>query len=77
MDILNDDTIRLHQEFIRREANINLALKQSGMVNPTLAERILPALGDFLCRVGTRLKQHSYHRLASEESSAPTYLIIL
>jgi hypothetical protein len=77
MDILNDDTLHIHQEFIYREANIHLALKQSGMVNPSLAERILPALGDFLCRVGNRLKQHSYHRRASEEASGSTYLIIL
>jgi hypothetical protein len=77
MDILNDVTMLIHQEFIRREASLHLALKQSGMANPHLIERVLPALGDALCRLGTRLKEHSYRKLTSEEASAPTYLIML
>ena len=77
MDILNNDTVHIHQELINQEASLHLALKQSGMVNPRLTERILPILGDFLCRLGTRLKEHSYHKLTSEEASAPTFMIML
>ena len=77
MEILGDDMIHVHQEFIRRESSIHLALKQSGMINPPIIDRFLPAIGDFLCRVGTRLKEHSYHKLTSEEASAPTFFIML
>lgn len=77
MENLHDDTIFIHQEFIRRETSLRLALKQSGMAGPRLVERALPILGEALCRFGTRLKEHSYHKLTSEEASAPTFLIML
>lgn len=77
MDNLESDAIQIHQESIRRETNLWQALKQSGMVNPALIDRALPALGETLIRLGTRLKEHSYHKLTSEEATAPTFLIML
>lgn len=77
MEILNNDSIHIHQEFILREASLHLALKQSGMVNPPLVARVLPALGDALIRLGTRLKEHSYRKLTPEETSTPTFMIML
>ncbi len=77
MELQENDMIHIHQEFIRREAGLHLALKQSGLVNPPLARRFLPAIGEAMCRVGTRLKDQSYHKLSAEEASAPTYMIML
>jgi hypothetical protein len=77
MDNLENREIQIHQEFIRREASIRLALKQSGLINPPLFSRALPNLGETLIRIGTRLKERSYHQLTSEEATAPTFLIML
>jgi hypothetical protein len=77
MDDLYDYEISIHQEFIRREASIHLALKQSGLVNPPLLNRVLPALGEVLIRLGNRLKEQSYRQPTSEEATAPTFLIML
>jgi hypothetical protein len=77
MDDLYDYQVSIHQEFIRREASIRLALKQSGLIKPPLLNRVLPVFGDALIRVGNRLKEHSYRQPTSEEASAPTFLIML
>ena len=74
---LENELIQIHQEVICREASLRQALRQSGMVNPTLIERALPAFGETLIRVGTWLKEHSYHQLTSEEASVPTFFIML
>jgi hypothetical protein len=74
---LENEAIQIHQEVIRRETSLQQALRQSGMVNPTLFDRALPAFGETLIRVGTRLKEHTYHQLTSEEASVPTFLIML
>ncbi len=77
MDNQNDDAIQIHQEFIRREARIHLALQQSGIANPSIRQRVLFTTGELLCRVGSRLKEHSTRRLTAEDASAPTFLIML
>ncbi len=77
MDLLKNDTMHIHDEFMIREASLRLALKQSGLVEPPLIERALSTLGETLIRLGTSLKEHSYHKLTSEEASAPTFLIML
>jgi len=77
MDTQENDKIRIHQELIRREASLRRALKQSGVAKPPLRQRFVSAIGDILCRVGTRLKNQSYHKLSSEEPNPPTYLIML
>jgi hypothetical protein len=77
MDNLYNYEPEIHQEFIRREASIRLALKQSGLINPPLLNRALPSFGEILIRLGNRLKEHSYHQLSSEEATAPTFLIML
>ena len=77
MDNQENDTIRIHQESIRRETSLRHALKQSGIANSALIDRALPALGETLIRVGTRLKEHSDHKLTAEEASLPTFLIML
>jgi hypothetical protein len=77
MDDLNDYEISVHQEFIRREASIHLALKQAGLVNPPLLNRALPILGEALIRLGNHLKEHSYRQPTSEEATAPNFLIML
>ena len=77
MDNLYDYQVTIHQEFISREASIRLALKQSGLLNPPLLSRILPALGEALIHAGNRLKAYSYHQPTSEEATAPTFLLML
>jgi hypothetical protein len=77
MDNQENDAIQIHQESIRRETSLRQALRQSGMANPALIDRALPALGETLIRVGTRIKEHSYHKLTAEEASLPTFLIML
>lgn len=77
MDNLENDAVQIHQELIRRESSLRQALKQSGMVDPAWIDRALPALGEALIRVGTRLKEHSIHKLSSEEATVPTFLIML
>jgi hypothetical protein len=77
MENLNIDAIYIHQEFIRHEASLRLALKQSAIYKPPIHLQVLIAIGDLLCRVGSRLKEHSYRRLTSVEASAPTYIIML
>ena len=77
MEILDHEMIQIHQEFIRHEASLQLALKQSGIANLPLTDQVLPALGDLLCRLGNRLKERSYRKLTPEEASAPTFLIML
>lgn len=77
MEILTNDSIHIHQEFVRREASLRLALKQSGLIDPSIVARILPAVGETLIRIGTRLKEHSFRKLTPEEASTPTFLIML
>ncbi len=77
MELRENEMINIHQEFIHREASLHLALKQSGLIEPPLVKRFLPALGDAMCRIGTRLKEGSGHKLSAEEASAPTYMIML
>ena len=77
MEPLGNEMILIHQEFIRQEASLHLALKQSGLVGQPLVRRFLPALGEAMCRVGTRLKEKSYRKLSPEEASAPTFMIML
>ncbi len=77
MDNRNNDIVSIHQEFIRREASLQLALRQSALSDPTLRERVFTAVGDLLCRAGTTLKHQSRRRLTAEEASAPTFLIML
>ncbi len=77
MDNLENDAIQIHQELIRRESGLRQALRQSGLVNPALRDHALSALGETLIRAGTRLKEHSFHKLTAEEATAPTFLIML
>jgi hypothetical protein len=69
--------IQVHQEAIRREAYIEQALRQSGMITPPLYDRGLAFLGDTLIRLGTMLKERAYTRLTAEEASAPVFMIML
>ena len=77
MDNRENDAIQIHQELIRRESGLRQALRQSGLVDPALIDRALPALGETLIRVGTKLKEHSLHKMTSKEVTAPTFLIML
>jgi hypothetical protein len=77
METLENEIIQIHQEGIRREAMLWQALKQSGMINPPIFRRIVPVLGEALIRVGTRLKQRSYTRLSADETTVPSFLIML
>jgi hypothetical protein len=76
MDIVDHEMIKIHQEFIRRESGSRLVLKQAGITRPPLADRVIPAIGELLCRVGSRMKERAV-KPAAEEASAPTYLIML
>jgi hypothetical protein len=77
MENLENELIQIHQEGIRSEAMLRQALKQSGMINPPVFRRAIPVLGEALIRVGTRLKQPSYTRLSADESTVPSFLIML
>jgi hypothetical protein len=77
MEHFETDMIHIHQEFIQREASLHLALEQSGLLEPPLFRRFLPALGDAMCRIGTHLKEGSGRKLSADEASAPTYMIML
>jgi hypothetical protein len=77
MENLENELIQIHQEGIRSEALLRQALKQSGMINPPVFRRAIPVLGEALIRVGTRLKQPSYTRLSADESTVPSFLIML
>jgi hypothetical protein len=77
MENLEDELIHIHQEGIRGEAMLRQALKQSGMINPPMFRRAIPALGEALIRVGTRLKERPYTRLSADESTVPSFLIML
>ena len=77
MENLENEIIQIHQEGIRSEAMLKQALKQSGMNNPPMFQRAIPVLGEALIRVGTRLKQRSYTRLSADETTVPSFLIML
>ena len=77
MELLNNETIKIHDENLMREAGLHLALKQSGLANPPLLDRALTFLGETLIRIGNQLKEHAYQKLTADEASAPTFLIML
>ena len=77
MENLGNELILIHQESIRSASMLRHAFKQSGMINPPLFRRAIPMLGEALIRVGTMLKQRSYTRLSTDESTVPTFLIML
>jgi len=77
MDNLESEFVQIHQEGIRREANIRQALRQSGLIKPHIIDRGVTLLGDTLIRMGTRLKEHAYTRVTAEEASVPSFLIML
>ncbi len=68
--------LQTHQELLRRY-HANRASQAELAEKAHYLERATTALGELLIRVGTRLKEHSYRRLPSEEASAPNYLIML
>lgn len=71
------ELIQIHLENLRRETSLRQALSQSGLIKPSILDRVSSILGDALIRVGTRLKQHAYTRLTTEEASNPAFLIML
>ena len=77
MENLGNELILIHQESIRNASMLRLAFKQSGMINPPLFRRAISMLGEALIRVGTRLKQRSYTRLSTDESTVPSFLVML
>jgi hypothetical protein len=77
MENLDNELIQIHQESIRSASMVRQALKQSGMTNPPMYQHIIPMLGEALIRIGTRLKQRSYTRLSPDETTVPTFLIML
>ena len=77
MENLGNELILIHQESIRSASMLRHAFTQSGMINPPLFRRAIPMLGEALIRVGTRLKQRSYTRLSTDESTVPSFLVML
>ena len=77
MENLENELIQIHQESIRCASMLKQAFKQSGMINPPMFRRAIPMLGEALIRIGTRLKQRSYTRLSADETTVPTFLIML
>jgi len=77
MENLGNELILIHQESIRSASMLRHAFRQSGMINPPLFRSAIPMLGEALIRVGTRLKQRSYTRLSTDESTVPSFLVML
>ena len=77
MDNPEPDLVQIHQDGIRDEAIIQQAHRQSGLPNPNVMDRSLTWLGNALIRAGTSLKERAYTRLTAEETSDPTFLIML
>jgi hypothetical protein len=77
MDNLESEFVQIHQERIRREANIMQALWQSGLIKPHIIDRGFSLLGETLIRMGTRLKDHARTQITAEEAPVPTFLIML
>ncbi len=77
MDTQENYKTRIQQEYVRREARLRLAHQQSSEARPPLPKRFFRAIGDMLCRVGSRLKNQSYTKLSSEEPNPPNFLIML
>ena len=71
------ETIRIHQENLRRQAYLSQVLWQAGLSNPSLVDRVLPMLGDTLIHIGLKIKERASIRLATEQASVPTFLIML
>jgi hypothetical protein len=77
MDNLENEFVYIHQEFIMREAKTHQALKQVRVAQPPLIDRASTSLGEALIQLGTRLKERKHDPITAEESSAPSYLIML
>jgi hypothetical protein len=77
MKNLENEFINIHQETIQREAHLRQLIKQSETPELPLSDRLAASLGDWLIRVGTRLRDRTYNRLTTEEASAPSFLIML
>ncbi len=46
-------------------------------VRPSLVDRVLPAVGDVMIRVGSKLKDRPHTRLSNEQAHSPNFLIML
>jgi hypothetical protein len=77
MKNLENEFVHIHQETIRRETHLRQLIKQSETPGVPLSDRLATSLGDWLIRVGTRLRDRTYNRLTTEEASAPSFLIML
>ena len=69
--------LQTHHELLRRSRANDIAGQPVCMSKSHYFAQAMTALGETLIRVGTRLKEHSYRRQASEEASAPTFMIML
>ncbi len=69
--------LQTHQELLRRSRANDIAVQLVDASESHFFARAMTVLGELLIRLGTWLKQHSYRRLASEEASAPTFMIML
>ncbi len=66
-----------HPDLLQQYGASNMANQHVKVKTSHNIERLMAAVGELLIRAGTWLKEHSCRRLASEEASAPTFLIML
>ncbi len=69
--------LETHREILRRYGPTTIASNSIVVKKSHNFERIVTALGEMLIGVGTRLKAYSYRKAASQEASAPTFIIML
>ncbi len=53
------------------------SLSKPVRVRPSLMDRVLPAVGNTMIRVGLKLKDRPHTRLANEQAHSPNFLIML
>ncbi len=69
--------LQTHRELLRSYGGTDITNKPVKVKKSFHYERILTAMGDVLIQAGTRLKAYSYRKVASQEASAPTFMIML
>jgi hypothetical protein len=77
MENLEKETISIHQEAIQGAALNRQKLEESGAAPAAFIDRMYLSIGDLLIGMGKRLKKHASTRLTTEESSNPSFLIML
>ncbi len=69
--------LETHHELLRRYGGSDLASDYIVVKKSHRFEHTATAFGEMLIRLGTWLKEYSCRKAASQEASAPTFIIML